>query len=427
MAILVGALLLLLPFSTTSGHISFVDALFTSTSAVCVTGLIVQDTPSYFTLTGQIIILLLIQLGGLGIMTFSTIVLLASGRKVAITDRILVQEGFLPGAPRDFKSLVKSIFFCTFSIEFIGFLFLLLRFQKDTPWPKALYSSLFHAVSAFCNAGFSVFSNSLMSYRGDILVNLTVVFLIILGGLGFLVIQEAVRGISGFVKGVKTKLSLHSKLVLSATFGLIIGAFLLFFLLEANNSMNSFTLKEKILSSIFQATTPRTAGFNTINLTALGTATVLLLILLMFIGASPGSTGGGVKTSTFGVVLAFLRSKITAREPVHLFYRTIPHDNIIKAFTVISLALSLIFLSSFIVLLHQPGMLLKEVFFEVFSAFGTVGLSLGITSNLSPLSKAAIVLTMYAGRVGPLTLLYAFSRRKALGKFEYVEEKVMIG
>ncbi len=417
----------MLPFSATSGHISFVDALFTSTSAVCVTGLIVQDTPTYFTLTGQIIILVLIQLGGLGIMTFSTMILLVAGRKIAVTDRILVQEGFLPGAPRDFRSLVKSIFFFTFSIEFIGFLFLFLRFQKDLPLLKALYSSLFHAVSAFCNAGFSVFSNSLMSYRGDILVNLTVVFLIILGGLGFLVIHEAVRAIANLFKGVKVQISLHSKLVLLVTVVLIIGSYLLFFLLEAGNSMKNFSLKEKILASLFQVVTPRTAGFNTMDLTALSTATVLVMILLMFIGASPGSTGGGVKTSTFGVVLAFIKSKIAARGSINIFYRTIPQENVVKAFTVISLALSLIFISSFLVLASQPAMLMKEVFFEVFSAFGTVGLSLGVTSSLSPLSKVAIVLTMYAGRIGPLTLLYAFSRRKALGKFEYVEERVMIG
>lgn len=403
------------------------DALFTSTSAVCVTGLIVQDTPTYFTLTGQIIILVLIQLGGLGIMTFSTMILLVAGRKIAVTDRILVQEGFLPGAPRDFRSLVKSIFFFTFSIEFIGFLFLFLRFQKDLPLLKALYSSLFHAVSAFCNAGFSVFSNSLMSYRGDILVNLTVVFLIILGGLGFLVIHEAVRAIANLFKGVKVQISLHSKLVLLVTVVLIIGSYLLFFLLEAGNSMKNFSLKEKILASLFQVVTPRTAGFSTMDLTALSTTTVLVMILLMFIGASPGSTGGGVKTSTFGVVLAFIKSKIAARGSINIFYRTIPQENVVKAFTVISLALSLIFISSFLVLASQPAMLMKEVFFEVFSAFGTVGLSLGVTSSLSPLSKVAIVLTMYAGRIGPLTLLYAFSRRKALGKFEYVEERVMIG
>ncbi len=426
-AILVGALLLMLPFSTTSGYISFVDALFTSTSAVCVTGLVVQDTATYFTLTGQVIILLLIQLGGLGVMTFSTMVLLAAGRKIAVSDRIMVQEGYHPGAPRDFRALIKSIFFFTFSIEFIGFGVMALRFRRDFPLPKALFASLFHSISAFCNAGLSVFSNNLMSYRGDILVNLTFVFLIILGGLGFLVLQELTGCISGRIKREKKQVSLHSKLVFVVTSALIVGAFGIFLALEWNSSMALFTMKEKILASLFQVVTPRTAGFNTMDLAPLGSATVLLMLLLMFIGASPGSTGGGVKTSTFGVVLAFVRSKITARDSVHLFYRTIPRDSIIKAFAVISLSLSLIFVSSFIVLANQPTMMMKEVFFEVFSGFGTVGLSLGITTSLSSLSKVVLVLTMYAGRIGPLTLLYAFSRRKALGKFEYVEERVMIG
>jgi trk system potassium uptake protein TrkH len=214
---------------------------------------------------------------------------------------------------------------------------------------------------------------------------------------------------------------------LTVTSLLIAGSFLLFFLLETRGALQDLTWKEKILASLFQIVTPRTAGFNTMDLASLGTAAVLLLMLLMFIGASPGSTGGGVKTSTFGVVLAFLRSKIAGRESVHLFYRNIPPDNVTKAFTVISLALSLIFIVAFVVLLNQPGMLMKEVFFEVFSGFGTVGLSLGITSGLSSLSKVMIILAMYAGRVGPLTLLLAFSRRRAIGKFEYVEENVMIG
>jgi trk system potassium uptake protein TrkH len=427
LAILVGTLLLLLPVSTTSGQISFVDALFTSTSAVCVTGLIVQDTATYFTLTGQVIILILIQLGGLGIMTFSTMVLLVSGRRIAITDRILVQEGYQPGFAWDIKSLMKNIFLFTFSIEFLGFLFLLVRFKQDLPWPRALYSSLFHAVSAFCNAGFSVYSNSLVFYRGDILVNLTVIFLIVLGGLGFLVIREMSGCISKFRRGLKMHVSLHSKLVLSISAVLIGASFLVFLGLEWHHSLKMFSFKEKILASLFQVITPRTAGFNTINLTSLGPASVLLLMLLMFIGASPGSTGGGVKTTTFGVVLAFLRSRIAARESVHLFCRTIPHENVIKAFTVISLSLSLIFISSFVILSNQPGILMRDIFFEVFSAFGTVGLSLGISPRLSSISKIFIVITMYAGRVGPLTLLYAFSRRKALGKFEYVEEKLMIG
>jgi trk system potassium uptake protein TrkH len=216
-------------------------------------------------------------------------------------------------------------------------------------------------------------------------------------------------------------------LVLTTTTALIIGSFFVFLVLEHDGALRPFSSKEKILASLFQAVTPRTAGFNTIDLTTLGTAAVLLHVFLMFVGASPGSTGGGVKTSTFGVVLAFIRSKIAARDTVHLFYRTIPQNNVLRAFTLISLALSLIFLSGFVILVSQPGMLMKKVFYEAFSAFGTVGLSLGITPQLNALSKVVLILLMYAGRIGPLTLLLAFSRRRAFGKYEYVEESVLIG
>ena len=426
-AILLGALLLMLPFCTASGRISFIDALFTSTSAVCVTGLIVVDTATYFTITGKCIILLLIQLGGLGVMTFSTMILLAAGRSIKISDRVLVQEGYHPGSPRDFKTLVRNVFLFTAVIEGAGCVLLFARFLQDESWPKAIFSGLFHSVSAFCNAGFSVYSDNLMGFRGDILVNLTVAHLIIFGGLGFLVIGETGKAAVRRVKGTKVKFSLHSRLVLTTTTALIVGSFFVFLALENGGALRSFSWKDKILASFFQVVTPRTAGFNTIDLTQLGTAAVLLHMFLMFIGASPGSTGGGVKTSTLAVVLAFLRSKIAARDSVHLFYRTIPLSNVVKAFTVISLSISLIFLVGFVVLVSQPSMLMKEVFYEVFSGFGTVGLSLGITSHLNVLSKSMIILVMYAGRIGPLTLLLAFSRRRALGRYEYLEENVLIG
>jgi trk system potassium uptake protein TrkH len=426
-AILVGTLLLMLPFCSVSGRLSLIDALFTSTSAICVTGLVVADTATRFTLFGQIVILVLIQLGGLGIMTFSTMVLLAAGRPITIHDRIMVQEGYHPGSPRSFKSLIKNIFVFTAVIEGAGFILLSFRFLRDQAWPKALFSSLFHAVSGFCNAGFSVYSNNLMDFRGDVFINLVMAHLIILGGLGFLVIGEAVKAGSGLLKRTRVKLSLHSKMVLTSTTILILGSFFIFLFLEKNQALSSFTWKDKILASFFQVVTPRTAGFNTIDMATLGSASVLLLMLLMFIGASPGSTGGGVKTSTFGVVLAFIRSKVAARDSVHMFYRTIPQDNVVRAFTLISLSLSLVFIAGFIILINQPGMLMRNVFFEVFSGFGTVGLSLGITPELSALSKVTVILLMYAGRIGPLTLLLAFSRRRALGRYEYIEERVLIG
>jgi trk system potassium uptake protein TrkH len=354
-------------------------------------------------------------------------VLLAAGRSITISDRILVQEGYHPGSPRDFRALVKNIFLFTAVIEGAGFVLLFLRFLQDEPWSRALLSGVFHSISAFCNAGFSVYSDNLMGFRGDILVNLTVAHLIIFGGLGFLVIGEVTKAAAGIPKGIKVRLSLHSKLVLTTTTALIVGSFFIFLALENSGALRSFSWKDKILASFFQIITPRTAGFNTINLTTLGTAAVLLHMFLMFIGASPGSTGGGVKTSTFGVVLAFIRSKIAARDSVHLFYRTIPQSNVLKAFTVIALSISLVFIVGFVVLVSQPGMLMKEVFYEVFSGFGTVGLSLGITPQFNVLSKSMIVLVMYAGRIGPLTLLLAFSRHRALGKYDYVEENVLIG
>jgi trk system potassium uptake protein TrkH len=426
-AILVGTLLLMIPAFSAAGRLSFVDALFTSTSAICVTGLVVVDTATHFTLAGQILILVLIQLGGLGIMTFSTMVLLAAGRPITIHDRILVQEGYHPGSPRNFKSLVKNIFLFTAVIEGSGFILLSFRFLREETWAKALFSGLFHSVSGFCNAGFSIYSDSLMGFRGDVFVNLIMAHLIIFGGLGFLVIGETVKSGGGLLKGKKLKLSLHSKMVLTSTTILIFGSFILFLVLEKDGALSAFSWKDKVLASFFQVITPRTAGFNTIDMTTLGTASVLLMMLLMFIGASPGSTGGGVKTSTFGVVLAFIRSKVAARESIHMFYRTIPQDNVVRAFTLISLSMSLIFVAGFVILINQPGMLMKDAFFEVFSGFGTVGLSLGITPQLSGLSKVTVILLMYAGRIGPLTLLLAFSRRRALGKYEYIEERVLIG
>lgn len=425
--ILIGAFLLLLPLNTKSGHISLIDALFTSTSAVCVTGLIVQDTPTYFSTTGQVIIIILIQLGGLGIMTFSTLVLLAAGRKIAIKDRIMIQESFHHRAPRDFRSLIKNIFYFALVIELAGTLSLFLRFLKDFPVIKSLYYAFFHSISAFCNAGFALFSDSFTSYRKDPWVTITLMVLIVCGGLGFLVLQESKHSLFTLLRRKKVSLTLHAKLVLVLTGALIVISFIILFFIERNLSFKGFALGEKILASLFQVITPRTAGFNTIDLTLLTPASIFVLIILMFIGASPGSTGGGVKTSTMGVILAFIKSRITARDSVDIFHRTLPQQLVIRAFTVILLSLSIIFISSFVLLLNEAEVSMQEALFEVFSAFGTVGLSLGITPKLSVLGKAVLILTMYAGRIGPLALLYAFSRYRAYGRYEYAEESVMVG
>lgn len=426
-AILIGTLLLMLPFSTQLHQISFVDALFTATSAVCVTGLIVKDTASYFSPTGQIIILVLFQMGGLGIMAFSTLILLVAGKRISIKDRIMIQDGYASSSIQDLKGLIRNIFVYTLIIEGVGTLFLYLHWCGQFSGAHALFKSVFHSVSAFCNAGFSLSSDSFISCRGDLWVNVIIMALIISGGFGFFVLQEIKHMSLSLVRRKKVRFSLHAKLVLMLTFVLIAGSSLFFFVTEGNLAMQDFGVKEKILASSFLAVTARTAGFNTMDMSTLSNGSIFLLILLMFIGASPGSTGGGVKTSTVGVISAFLKSRVQAREAINLFYRTLPIELVTKAFMVVTLSIGVIFLASFVLFIAQQGGAMEGVFFEVFSAFGTVGLSLGITSELSGLGKTVIVITMYVGRIGPLTLLYAFSRRRAYGKFGYVEESVMIG
>jgi trk system potassium uptake protein TrkH len=416
-----------MPFCTYDrAGLSFVDALFTSTSAVCVTGLIVQDTATFFTPLGQMIILILFQLGGLGIMTFSTLILLVAGRKVSIQDKIIIQQDYHTAA-KNVKSLIKNIFYYAFIIEGVGTLLLFLRWKGKFPGLRGLFYSLFHAISAFCNAGFSVFSDSLESFRGDIWTNVVIILLIVLGSMGFLVLSEGIEFFSRLIRRLRKSLSLHTKLVGMMTLALIVLPFFSFLLIEWNHTLQELSLQEKILASLFQVVTPRTAGFNTMQLDALNPATVFMLISLMFIGGSPGSTAGGVKTSTIGVIFAFIKSRIAARESINIFYRSLPFDLVTKAFTVVVLGICVIFVSSAVLFLTQTGLSMEETFFEVFSAFGTVGLSLGMTAKLNAVGKIVIVLTMFIGRIGPLTLLYTFSREKAFGKFEYVEERVMIG
>jgi len=426
-AIGLGTILLLMPFSMRDGHISFIDALFRSTSAVCVTGLVVQDTAAHFSSVGQIIILALFQLGGLGIMTFSTLVLLVAGKSVSIKDRIIIQEGFHHSGIENVKGLIKRIFLYALSIELAGALLFFLHWSKTVPFGKAVFHSVFHSISAFCNAGFTLFSDSFVSFQSDVWMNVILMLLIILGGLGFLVLHECSKSLPAFLKKKRFQMSLHAKMVLSLTLILIFFSWGLLLVLEWNQGLAGMAFKDKILGSLFQVVTSRTAGFNTINLAAVSLPGAFFLILLMFIGASPGSTGGGVKTSTIGVILAFLKSKIRARETVSLFKRTLSQSLVLKAFTLVTLAIVIIGAASLGLFLVEPEFGMKEILFEVFSAFGTVGLSLGITPKLGTIGKLILIVTMYMGRIGPLTLLYAFSREKAFGRFEYVEESVMIG
>lgn len=426
-AIVVGSLLLLIPAATASGKIKIIDAFFTATSAICVTGLIVVDTNTYFSSLGHTIIIILIQLGGLGIMTFSSFILLTAGRRVSLTGKLVVEGSLRPSAISSFRELLRDVFIFTFSIESLGAILLLIRFGQKWSFPRAMALSVFHSISAFCNAGFSLFSENLANYRGDVLVNLVMMLLIVLGGLGFFVLQEIKLAIKHSLSGERVKFSLHTKLVASVTTGIILAGSILIFLADFRIGLAGLPVKEKILVPLFHAVSARTAGFNTIDLNQLSVASALILILVMFVGASPGSTGGGVKTTTFGVIFAFIRSRIKGYEVPQIFSRAIRHEDIIKAYTLISLAMGLIFAATFSLLIIQPELSFKAALFEVVSAFGTVGLSLGITPQLHPLGKLVLIAVMYVGRIGPLTMLYAFSRVRPLGAYQYVEENIMVG
>lgn len=423
--ILIGAFILMLPFSAAKGAISPEDALFTAASAVTVTGLIVKDTPVDFTLFGQVVILILLQIGGLGFMTISTFGILLLGKTFTLTEKTIIENDFTSGSYKNVRELVKKIIIMTFSLELLGAALLYYQFTNLNGLHR-VFAAVFHSVSAFCNAGFSIFSNSFESYTSHWGINFTLMGLIISGGIGFLVLNEIGLVISRKIKGI-SRLSLHSKLVLITSGILILVGFLVILTEELLHKGNHLSLGEKILSSLFQSVTARTAGFNTINLNYLSFASMFIIILLMFIGASPGSTGGGIKTSSVGIVLAYFRSRLKGREKVEIFYRNISTRNIEKAFMVIILSFLVVFISFFILLTLESGLKTDDLLFETVSAFGTVGLSMGITSKLSLMSKLVIIVTMFIGRVGPLTLLIALSKKESRADFKYPEEPIMIG
>ncbi len=426
-AILIGTFLLLLPISTVSGHISFIDALFTSTSAICVTGLIVVDTAKYFTTFGKIVIMILFQLGGLGIMTFTSLIFLIAKRNMSFSESSLIEESLPSQKGISTKKFVKDIFIYTFIIELSGALVLYFgAFSKQFESSKAILHSVFHSVSAFNNAGFSTFSDSLVKYDGNPIVNITIISLLVIGGLGFFVARDLWYKINGKEKG--HKLSLHSKLVLITSGLLIILGFFIILFLENNHSLIDKTPVQKFFISLFQATTPRTAGFNTIDLNMLYPSTAFLIIILMVIGASPGSTGGGMKTTTWAALLLFLRTKLKGKQNVQAFGRNIAWEIIDKAHLILLFSIIVIFGGVFLISSFEGNKFsLLQIFFEEVSAYGTVGLSLGITSSLSKLSKIVIILTMFVGRVGILNFIYAFVSERTGARYEFPEEKIMVG
>ena len=429
--ILAGAFLLWFPFSSSGKQLDFIDALFTSTSAVCVTGLAVLDIGKELSFAGQIITILLMQIGGLGIITFSAFLFGIMGRGISFKGREIVQTTFLHTPRRDFFIILKAVLVFTLIVESLGILFLFIRFSRDFPSGKAFYHAVYHAISAFNNCGYSLFSDNLMGYQGDWIINLTMMILIIIGGIGFVVQHEVV---SRF-RSKQNRLSVHSKIVIYATVFLILSGAILFYFFERNHIIQDMPLQSQILVSFFQSITPRTAGFNTVDIGSLQNDTILIMIILMFIGASPGSTGGGIKTTSATLLLLLIWNRWKGYEEVNVFNRTIPKEQITKTISIIFAAALSIFLITSILLLagggnlppHQSRHFFVEYLFETVSAFGTVGLSMGITPNMNDLQKLAIIIMMFAGRVGPLTLAFSLALRSARKGITYAEETVMVG
>ena len=426
--ILLGTGLLLLPRAVQPGYqLSFLDALFTATSATCVTGLIVVDTGSYFSRMGQLIILTLIQIGGLGLMTFSSFFALILRRSISLREKSMLREilnyenmGLIG------KLLLYTIVF-TFSFELVGAVVLFFGMADVHPdLGMRIYSAVFHSISAFCNAGFSLYSTSLMAFHQNYLVLGTVMVLIVLGGLGFPVLLN----LSGMnlrpSTGRKRILSVQSRIVLFVSGGLILlgmGAFLVF---ESSNTLQGMTWSQRFLHGLFQSITARTAGFNTLEISRLAVPTVLVFLVLMFIGASPGSTGGGIKTTTVSILTAGVFAVIRGKNRLHLFKKNIPFTVLNRALVVFLFSLLFIFVSVVILTVVEQKDFV-DLLFEVFSAFGTVGLSRGITPELTAPGKFVIILLMFFGRLGALTISLAITAPREVVHYDYPRENVMVG
>ncbi|HAE91449.1 TrkH family potassium uptake protein [Tissierella praeacuta] len=421
--ILIGAILLNLPIATQGGKsIGFINALFTSASAVCVTGLVVVNTGEFWSLFGQIVIILLIQIGGLGFMTMATIGALIIGKKITLKERLIIKEQLNQETMSGLVKLTKYAVLSTFAIEGIGAILLSTRFIPTYGLIKGIWFSIFHSISAFCNAGFDITGNSIVPFVGDFIINMTISGLIILGGLGFSVYIDISRN-----KSFK-KLHLHSKLVLTITVILLVVGMIIFLLIEFNNpyTIGNLNTGEKIISSFFQSVVPRTAGFNSVNIGGLLDTTVFFMIILMFIGGSPGSTAGGIKTTTFGTLILTTVGVIRGNKDVVAYRKRIADEVINRSLAIATVGMTLIIIVSFILTVTEPADFL-DVLFETTSAFATVGLTRGITPNLTNFGKLLITLTMYAGRVGPLTMAFAFAKKAKVSNFRYSEGNILVG
>lgn len=425
--ILLGTLLLMLPVSSKDGQsASFLNCLFTATSASCVTGLIVYDTWSQWTVVGQLVIITLIQIGGLGFITIGVFVSIILRRKIGLKERGLMQESVNTLQIGGVVKLAKKIIIGTCVFEGLGAFLLAIRFIPQFGLFKGIYYGVFHSISAFCNAGFDLMGfqkpfNSFVAYYDDWLVNLVIMSLIIIGGIGFIVWDDISRNKLKF-----SKYLLHTKIVLITTFVLVFGSAVVFYLFEKNNLLVGMNTSGKILTSLFSSVTARTAGFNTTDTGGLTDASKLFSSILMFIGGSPGSTAGGMKTTTLVILLLFARSSITQTHGVNVFGRRLSDDSIKRASAVFCINLFLA-LTAALIIMGVQSMSMPDVLFETFSAIGTVGMTTGITRDLFPISKLLIILLMYCGRIGSLSFALAFTQVKKTTSLNQPVERITIG
>ena len=425
--ILIGALLLTLPITHTNGEwLSFIDALFTATSATCVVGLVVVDTGTYFNILGQLIIIFLIQIGGVGVMTLTTMIVLGMGKHIGLKERLLIQEALNQDGPAGVIELAKRMIKYTVVIElFFGTILALYGFFT-TDWGfKAFYYGYWHAISAFCNGGFDLCGNfdSLTRFRDDVVVNVCIMLLITLGGIGFAVEGDILK------KRCWKKLRLQSKVVLMGYLILSVGGGLLIWAFEFNNPATIGNLPEgdQLMASMFQSVTARTAGFNTLDIASLRDDTLLFMMLLMFIGGAPASTAGGIKITTFAVVLMATVAMLRGKKDVVIYNRRISEDLIHKSMGVFVLCLLWLGIAFFLLLaIDNRQHHFHLVMCELFSAFGTVGLGVGITPEWHPVCKLILIMTMFIGRIGILTFTMAFLEKEA-SILRYPSEDMIIG
>lgn len=427
--ILLGGILLSLPVSTRSGlGTPFLDAIFTATSATCVTGLVVMDTGTHFSVFGQLVLLALIQIGGLGFMTMATLVAMMLRKRISLKERLILQEALNQNSIEGIVRLIRKVINYSLLIELCGMILFTIRWSFDMPFGQAMYFGFFHAVSFFNNAGFDIFGTytgpftSITGYVDDPIISLTSGALIVLGGLGFIVLADLLD----FRR--TRKLSLHSKVVLSMTAFLIVFGTIVIFIFEFTNqkTLASLDWQGKVWGSLFQSITPRTAGANSLDIAGLRQATQFFMVILMFIGASPGSTGGGIKTTTFAILIGAMIAMIRGKQDIVMFRYRLAQDRIFKAITLTFIAMFLVLLATMILSTTEDRNFLM-ILFEVVSAFGTVGLSMGLTPFLSDVGKVIIAILMFAGRLGPVTLAYALGPKPEKELYRYPEGKITIG